>query len=568
MFRDVETLGQMQKMLSFAVGIAALTLASVAAAQFDGPAPLAWRWQQSSTSAPGGSPLVLGDTIYQSLGGRVFSLDKDTGNLRWRFPAVDPMEGTFRSAPILAAGTLVAACDNKVIVGVDPVTGDSKWTFATDAPVYGQPVVVGKFVVAALSDNTLVALNPVDGTPVWTAPYKIYDGVQGSIGAFGDDVIICTANFKVISLNINTRKFDWTRQFSQLPPAATPVVLGDRIYITSGPYLVALNASSGFPIWQVDTLMQLAFAPACSASGIMVVSNDGQAKLYSLNRTLITKKAIDLGSIPITRPTPVGTKFIVPTSNGGVVLIDPASGKKIWNYVIHPIDETVRSTSTSGSQAGGQRGKGGPGGSGPGGGTGGGAGGAGGIGGQNGKKDDKVYFVQASAPAILDGSTLLIPAKDGSLLAFDSNLGVDLTPPTAKMLFPNPGEQVNGLPPLVLLFKVEDDNSGVNKDSLKVDVDGKNLDYTFTKEGLILIRFSMSGNNQSLPNGRHNFTVTVSDWMGNEGKTTFALVIDNLLPKIVLPGQEENKNRQGPGGGLGGGGGGGGNDQGGGGGGG
>jgi len=37
--------------------------------------------------------------------------------------------------------------------------------------------------------------------------------------------------------------------------------------------------------------------------------------------------------------------------------------------------------------------------------------------------------------------------------------------------------------------------------------------------------------------------------MGNEGKTTFALIIDSLLQKIVLPG-EENKNKPG---GLGGG---------------
>jgi len=542
----------MQKMLSFAVGIAALTLASVAAAQFDGPAPLAWRWQQSSTTVPGGSPLVLGETIYQSLGGRVFSLDKETGNLKWRFPAVDPMEGNFRSAPILSGDTLVAACDNKLIVGIDPTTGDSKWTFPTAAPVYGQPIVVGKFVVAALSDNTLVAINPADGTPVWTAPYNIYDRIQGAIAAYGEDILVCTSNFKLIALNIDTRKFDWTRQFSQFPPGVTPVVLGDRIYVTSGPYLVAVNASSGFPVWEVDTGMQLAFAPACSASGIMVVSFDGIVKLYDLNRTLLTKKPLDIGSTPITRPTPVGTKFIVPTSNGGVVLIDPSSGKRIWNYIIHPIDETVRAKTGTGSTPGGKGG--GPGGPG---GLGGGPGG-----GQNGKTDDKVYFVQASAPATLAGKTLLVPAKDGSLLAFDNDLGVDLTAPTSKMVFPNPGEAVNGLPPLVLLFKVEDDDSGVNKDSLKIDVDGHPLDFTTTKEGFLLVRFSMSGNNQALPNGRHNFTVTASDWMGNEGKTTFSLVIDNLLPKIILPGQEQNKNGQGgrPGGfggpGAGGGGGG------------
>jgi outer membrane protein assembly factor BamB len=561
----------MQKMLSFAVGIAALTLTSVAAAQFDGPAPLAWRWQQSSTAAPGGSPLVLGGTIYQSLGGRIFSLDKETGNLRWRFPALDPMDGVFRTAPIFTAGTLVAACDNKIIVGIDPDSGQLKWSYPTTAGVSSQPVVVGKFVVATLSDNTLIALNPADGTMVWKAPYNIYEGIQGTLGVYQNNIIICTNLTKLISFNVNTQHMDWVKQFTQLPPAPMPVVQGDRIYITSGSYLTAMNALSGIPVWQIDTRTDLAYPPTCSQGGICVVASSGQALIYDEDHHLITKKPIELGSSPVARPTAVGTKFIVPTANGGIVLIDPASGKKLWNYVIHPVDElvTTKTNSTTGKGGrggiggpggpGGGRGFGGPGGPG-GGGPGGGGPGGGGFGGQNNNKDTKVYYVPASASAVLSGQTLLVPVRDGSLLAFDKDLGVDLTPPTVKLVFPNPGDQVNGLPPLILLFKVEDDDSGINKDTLKVSVEGKDLDYTFTKEGYVMVRFALDGNNRALPDGRHTFTVTVSDWMGNEGKTDFALIIDNLLPKIVLPGQEKDKNGNGPGGkggGIGGGNGGG-----------
>src|SRR5471030_131581 len=297
--RDLETLGQMQKMLSITVGIAALTLTSVAAAQFDGPAPLAWRWQQSSTTAPGGSPLVLGNTVYQSLGGRIFSLDKDTGNLRWRFPALDPMDGIFRTAPILAAGTLVAACDNKIIVGVDPDSGQLKWSYPTPAGVFGQIVFAGKYVVAALSDNSLLALNPADGTPVWTAPYKIYEGIQGTLGVYHSDVLICTNQTKLISFNVYTQKMDWTRQFTQLPAAPTPIVQGERIYMGSGTFLVALNADTGLPAWQVDTKLDLAFAPAISGAGIFVVSGDGMGLIYDADHKLLTRKPIELGSSPI-----------------------------------------------------------------------------------------------------------------------------------------------------------------------------------------------------------------------------------------------------------------------------
>ncbi len=542
----------MQKMLSFAVGLTALALTSVALAQFDGPAPLAWRWQQSSTSAPGGSPLVVDNTIYQSLGGRVFSLDKDTANRKWQFPALDPVEGVFRSTPVMAGGTLVVAADNKLIYGVDPVTGQLKWSRPTPSPVYGQPVACGKFVICALSENQLLAIRPEDGSEAWTKPYNIYDGIQGTLGVSNDNVLVCTNKATLISFNVNTQKFTWTQKFSQLPPSPMPVVQGERIFITSGPYLIALNAATGTPLRQIDTRMQLAFAPAVSGSGTLVVSVDGQALMYDQNYRLLTRTPIALNSTPIARPTAVGSKFVVPTSNGGLVLLDPSSGKILWDYIIHPIDEMVLASSSSNSKG---SGKGGPGAGGPGAG-GPGLGGPGGGGGSTNSDGDKIYFIQASGTAVLSGQTLLVPARDGSLLAFDQNLGVDLTAPTSAMEFPNPGEQVCGQPPLVLVFKIQDDNSGINKNTLKISSDTQDLDYSITKEGLILVRFSLSGKNKPLADGRRTFTVTVSDWLGNVSKSEYSLMVDNTLPPIKLPGSDTNQN--GPGGNKGGKGGGGG----------
>jgi uncharacterized membrane protein YgcG len=159
---------------------------------------------------------------------------------------------------------------------------------------------------------------------------------------------------------------------------------------------------------------------------------------------------------------------------------------------------------------------------------------------------------------------LIVPAKDGSLLAFDKDNGVDLTPPVTTMEFPRPGEQVSGQPPLFLLFKIIDDASGINKDTIKVTQEGQDLDYTITKEGLILVRFSLTGKNKSLADGRRTFTVTVADWMGNVSKTDFALQIDNTLAPIKVPGSDANQNgRGGRGGGAGGFGGGAGGDTGG-----
>ena len=148
------------------------------------------------------------------------------------------------------------------------------------------------------------------------------------------------------------------------------------------------------------------------------------------------------------------------------------------------------------------------------------------------------------------GNTLFLLAQDGSVLAFDRQLGVDLTAPSVKMVWPNPGDLVNGQPPLELIFKIEDEASGINNKSIKILVDGQELEYEFGRDGIALARISALGKNKPFVDGRKVITVVAADWMGNEARTDFALVIDNTLRPLVRP----TANDPGRGGGAGGGG--------------
>jgi hypothetical protein len=306
--------------------------------------------------------------------------------------------------------------------------------------------------------------------------------------------------------------------------------------------------------------MQLAFSPAVSPDGILVISNDGSVMMYDSSRKPLMRSPIALGSLPTVQPTAAGSMFIVPTANGAINLLDPKKGTVEWSYVVQPLADAVTSDPNAGNGGGvgGGFGGGGKGGAGGGfGGAGGGLGGAGGGfggagggfggagggrggqgGGANGTGTDNIrpQWVLAAGPATIAGDTLLISTKDGSLLAFDKNLGIDLTAPTVKLLFPNSGDQVSGQPPLVLVFKVEDEASGVKLPTLTIEIDGQKQVYKREKDGNYTVRFSQSGDNPLLSDGRKVITVTVSDWMMNERKATFALTIDNSLRPVILPG--------------------------------
>lgn len=527
-----------------AAGFATVVAASMALADFDGPAPLSWRWIQPTSATVKGSPLIDGNTVYVAVGQRAFALDKASGNQKWRFPLVDPIDGFFIGAPVNINGTLIMTADNRKVYGVDANTGQEKWTYLSQQAIVGAAVKAGKYVVVAKNDNSIMALDPDTGAPAWIddetkeeRPVKMLYGITGSLTSAGDSVLVMDNNNQLVSINTVTKKPNWTTPFTTLDYTAQPTVVGDLIVINSGQYLAAIRASSGRGAWQIPLPYNVKVGPAVSGDGIFVADENGDAMYYDMSGRKITKQPMKLGSFPIARPAVAGKLFVVPTTNGAINLVDPATGTITWSYLIRPIG--VFYQQSSGSTGGG-------------GGTPGGRPGAGAGGGTQDTTPDRIWTVQAAGTPIVSGDTLLVLARDGSLLAFDKTTGVDLTPPSVTMSWPRPGDQVNG-ESLEVIFKIEDEASGINDSTLKVTIDGAPLTVEFGKEGVASARFSFASKNKPLTNGRKTFKVTVSDWMGNVQNKEFVLTIDNSLPRTVRPASTTPPGGGGPGGGRGGG---------------
>lgn len=533
-----------------ALAAAALAMAVPAAAQFDGPAPLAWRYSQPTRVAASGSPLVVNGRVYIALGGRIAAVDQETGNRRWQFPQLDPIEGSFRVAPVAAAGVIVAVGDNKIVYGVDPATGNNLWSLTLPTGTRGNPAVIsGKFVALGLQDNSIQIIDASTGQFFLPVPYKVEAGIDGNLGSWNDDLLYFNNRRQLVSLNISSLKPNWAVTFTQLPPGVRPVVYSDTIYVPSGPFVTGVSASGGRTLFNLNTGLALQYPPAVSAAGIFVVGATSAggigavAKAWSLDRAPLTTELVSLNSQPAVAPSALDGLFIAPTTNGALNLFDPVAGRIIWSYVIRPLPDATFNNANDGGPSG-PGGFGGPGGIG-----GGGRAGAGGN--QQNQGQDRPVSVSASGAAVLAGKTLMVPAADGTLLAFDKELGVDLTAPRVSLLFPTPGTQVSGQPPLTLVFKIEDEASGYNLSTLDITLDGKRLEYTVARDANIVIQFTQTGPNRPLNDGRREIVVKIKDWLGNAAEQRFGLRIDNTLRPLQLPGTVDPNNPAGgrPGGG-------------------
>lgn len=519
------------------LGMIAMAMGTGAFGQISGPVPLAWRWQAPSKGSTLSTPAIDGDWIYQNSGGRIYCLDRTTGTQKWKFPNVEAIPGNFRTGLILNKGLVIAVADTKIIYAVDQNTGETKWTHPLSDPVIGRPIIAGRYLVYQVPGSRLMAIDAATGEIGWDAPYNVFDGLSGGIAGYQNSIIFFNNNNQVVSINLDSKKTNFRQSLSVITPGSTPAVLGDQVIINAGTYLISLNAATGSGRWQKILPFQLQYSPAVSSTSIYVASLEGSVMAFDLGGNPLMKKPIVIGSNISATPLVVGNRAIVPSTAGSFLLVDPTAGI-LWDYTIRPNSDYKVSTSTSSSGA--------PGGNGFGGGGIGGGGAPGGGGGNSGDTTTPPTVAPSATPAMA-GDTLLVPVRDGSLLAFDRALGVDLTAPRVTMRFPNPGDQVSGQPPLQLWFKIEDDATGIKSDTLNVEIDGQKMDTKLEKDGTVIIKFSTSGKNRPLGDGRKTITVTVSDWIGNVRKAEFFLMIDNSLPGVKLPGSK-NQNQNGPGG--------------------
>ncbi|MBX3117911.1 MAG: PQQ-binding-like beta-propeller repeat protein [Fimbriimonadaceae bacterium] len=522
-----------------AIGTLALGLLGSALAQFSGPIPLAWRWAYSTPVSPTGAPVVSKGMVYAAVGQRMFALDMETGNQKWRYPLADPIPGYFRNGLVLVGDVVVAVGDNQIVYGVTADRGEAKWAYASDVPIVGQPVVVGNIVLFMLSDSTLMAINGATGEKVWNAPYKVFAGLTGQLASYGNSVLFYSSDNSLTSLNVLSMKVDWNRRFTNVNTDSQPAVYGDYVYASAGSYVVCLTARSGGVRWQQNTGEPLMFAPAVSSEGVFAVTRDGKAFLYEPlgGAPKLRGKTIELGSYPSVRPSAAGKMFVQPTTAGSIVAVNPATGDVVWSFLIRPLAGTSFTTEDPSSSGRGGSGRGGGAGFGGGGGGGGlaGGGGAGGAGGQAQPPTNQIPLaIPASGPVVLSGKTLLVLAQDGSLLAFDPDNGVDLTGPKINMIWPNPGDLVGG-PPLEMLISIDDEATGVNSSTVRIEVDGEEMEFEYGRDGLAIVRISPYTKNKPLSNGRRTIKVTATDWMGNTTVKEYGVTVDNALPPSVRP---------------------------------
>jgi outer membrane protein assembly factor BamB len=193
------------------------------------------------------------------------ALDADTGRVRWKADLHAGQQGFFAEPPVVAGGLVYMATASRRLLALDVDSGREVWRER------GFPVVAGVrdgLVIAAIEDR-LVALDAGSGVRRWEVPVS---GRGEHWPVLDGDTVYMASVDDVIAVDAAAGTTRWR---VPVDPAVGPSVrVGGRLYVATRSRLLALDASSGRPLW-TSARLRIVNGPRATPGSVVVATADG-----------------------------------------------------------------------------------------------------------------------------------------------------------------------------------------------------------------------------------------------------------------------------------------------------
>ncbi len=181
------------------------------------------RWR-SLVGVTESSPLVVGNTLYVgSWDGRLYALDRHTGNVRWSFRTGGKIKGAAASN---GRTVFVGSYDGRVYA-IDAATGQPRWTHTLGNSIYANPTIIGDRLVLGDLGGTLWALRLVDGRPLWSTRTGSFIYSSGAV--WHDSVYVGSYDGRLYAVDPSNGHIRWSFSVGS-PISGTPVVVAGIVY--------------------------------------------------------------------------------------------------------------------------------------------------------------------------------------------------------------------------------------------------------------------------------------------------------------------------------------------------
>ncbi len=535
--------------------------------------PLALNWRHSPEIEEAikavGSAVVGPDKVYFPAHNTMYAVDRRTGELEWELSVGHRIYST----PLLHNGVLYFGADDKMIWAVDAESGHRIWQFPTGGAVRCAPLYVSGVLYFGSEDGRIYALD-VNSRKLLYAPFQTGGKVRVSPCYYRDTTFAVSEDRHLYAISIRDGGQIWRAELPSEEVFAAPVMERGKVIVASGNQLIAYDARRGVRRWTFSSGRLISATPAVHQRRVYVGSNDGV--VYALDSSkggLIWRFPAQGVRDPISGPLNIAEDTLfVRFGKTNLTGLSLADGSLVWEYKL-PEPQLQQAAQRRDARPGQQRpgdpvdaeigqppmaagmpdevGPGGPDTAGREG---------------RGREAPKVGFEDSVTAGIsLGADSAYVVAADGVIYGFATTAADNVKPQITAGLVDVPGRggflvrfplvvdrgdtfagryadlvQVPGAPPIAVSVSVVDDGTGIDPESLTVEMDGQLLEATYdSQQGLLWCVYDPRGAAVSLPNGVRNFAISATDWAGNQTKAQLAFTVDNSLEPPGPPEREQ-----------------------------
>ena len=206
----------------------------------------------------------------------LYALAASDGSFKWKFAT----EGAIVGTPGVAVdeNLIIFGSEDKTLYAIDMRTGKATWTFATGGPIRSSVTVASGLVFFGSDDGKLYAVRLSTGRQLWK--YEVGSPVRGRPAVTDERIMVGSDSGDVVGLDTNG-SLKW--RFKAKRAVNSAVVVHDEIaYVASVDWHVyAIEAKSGFRIWQYRTGKPILSSPTIAGKNLFIGSADGN--LYCLD---------------------------------------------------------------------------------------------------------------------------------------------------------------------------------------------------------------------------------------------------------------------------------------------